>query len=803
MHGPLEGLVVIDASQVMPGSIASVLLADHGADVVKVEPKGGNFFSHDLSRKGWERGKRSVELDIADESDRESLRALIATADVFIHSLEERDARRLELDRATLAADHPALIVCALTAYGQDTPFAGRPYGESLAGALLGTMVNKSSPFRKGPVYLGYPSIHYGQAFIAVINILAALRARRENGTGQDVEATLMDAYLSQSPMNNWWQEDGLSYIANKGDMGSADRFGHTRLVTGMFECGDGVYIQMHTGGEGAFKRTMDLLGFGDRIQVVHGPEMAVKLDDDEYHAARVEVFDAFRAKSGAEWIRLFHEQDIAALPVLSPAQVLLDEQVEFVGMCLEMQDADYGTICQAAPAIRYLGNPPDKPMPAPRVGEHNTALNTLIERPKPVVRARSSRKILHPLEGLRILDLSSFFACGYAARLMSDLGADVIKVETPGGDQMRPLPDCFAAAARGKRDVVIDLKCPEGAEALNRLVLTADVLMHNLRPGKAEKLGLGYDSLAKINPKLIYAYLPGFGSKGPKANLKSFAPLVSGWTGLLYEGAGEGNPPTNSVFGNEDYNNGFLGAVGVLMAIEARYHTGKGDYLECPQLHSSLFTTSEHFLDADKAVVYGMRMDKEQRGFNALDSLYRTKDGWVCISCRDDKRFAALAVSINRPELASDARFLNPRVRSANDATLREILIPLFAGLTSQQAFTTLDSAGAPVEIPSAGSWIQDDFLVSDWALASNRVLEDVNSIYGHIREIGLMGKLSETPGQIKGSTPRLGEHTRPILLEVGYTAGQIDDMIARRVVVDSPIGVPYKGIRTKEQFI
>jgi crotonobetainyl-CoA:carnitine CoA-transferase CaiB-like acyl-CoA transferase len=305
---------------------------------------------------------------------------------------------------------------------------------------------------------------------------------------------------------------------------------------------------------------------------------------------------------------------------------------------------------------------------------------------------------------------------------------------------------------------------------------------MHNLRPGKADKLGIGYEAMSKLNPRLIYTYLPGYGSKGPKSLLKSFAPLVSGWTGLLYEGGGEGNPPTRSVFGNEDYNNGFLGAAAVLMAIENRYRTGRGDYVECPQLHSSLWTTSEHFLDADKKVVYGLRLDKEQTGFDALDRIYRTQDGWLCICCRQDDRFAALAKAIGQPELAADPRFATPRDRSANDSALRPILEPFFSKLSSAEAFERLEAAGAPCEIVREKSWVQDVFW-EDWAVNSNRVFEEFGSMYGHVRELGLMNRLSATPGVRKGPAPRLGEHSRELLAEAGYSPTEIDDLIERKI--------------------
>lgn len=783
MAGPLQHLIVIEAAPVMPGSIAGMMLADHGAEVIKVEPRGGAFFAYDLSRKGWDRGKKSVELDIADDSDRQQLRGLLKSADIFVHAMTEEEAKAIGLDAASLARDFPALVSCALTAYNSDTPYADRPYGESLAAAKLGVMIDKGSSHRPGPMYLGHPALHYGQAFLAVISVLAAIRARREIGVGQRVEASLLDAMLAQSPMNHWWQEDGISYI-KKGDSGAVDRFGKVRLVTAMFECGDGKFLQIHTG-SGGFYPAMDILGFGDRVQKVDGPEMAVPLDDDEYQIARVEIFEAFKARPRDEWITLFQAADVAALPVLEPAEILLDDQVEFARLRIALPDPDFGTIYQAGPAVRFSDTEIATPKPAPMVGADNASLTALASRPALTVPA-ASRSLNRPLEGVRIVDFSSFFAVGYGGRLLNDLGADVIKVETPTGDQMRPLPDVFDAAQRGKRDIVLDLKKPEALEAARKLVATADVVTHNLRPGKADKLGIGYAAFSAINPKLIYTYLPGYGSKGPKALLKSFAPLVSGWTGLLYEGGGEGNTPNRSVFGNEDYNNGFLAAAGILMALDHRANTGRGEYIEIPQLHSSLWTTSEHFLDADMKPVYGMQLDSEQQGFNALDRIYRTGDGWICIACRDDKRFAALMRAIGQPELADEPRFRTARDRTASDQALKALLTPFFADKSSGEAFAMLDAAGAAAEIVCETQWV-DEALWFDWMIETNRVVENFDSMYGHVRELALFNRLGRTPGSAKGSAPRLGEHTRSILSELGYSASAIDDLIARKIAIQT----------------
>lgn len=782
MSGPLDHLVVVEAADVMPGAIAGMMLADHGAEVIKLEPAGGACFAHDLVRKGWDRGKRSIELDIHDPANRQALHELLKRADIFIHALTPEQAMKLGVDPASLDRDFPALISCALSAYGSDTPFTGRPYGESLAAALMGTMVDKGSSHRAGPMYLGHPALHYGQAFLSVISMLSALRARHIIGEGQQVESSLLDAMFAQSCMNHWWQEDGLSYI-KKGDSGAMDRFGKVRLVTGMFECSDGLFLQIHTG-SGGFYPAMDLLGFGDRIQKIDGPEMAVPLTDDEYQCARVEINDAFLTRPRDEWIADFIKADVAALPVLEPAEILLDEQVEYVKMCIPMDDPDYGTIYQAGPAVRFADTEIAKPEPAPAVGADNDVLEQLLNRPVLTGRAVTG-SLRRPLEGIRIVDFSSFFAVGYGGRILNDLGADVIKVETLSGDQMRPLPDVFDAAQRGKRDIALNLKQPEALAAAHKLVATADVVLHNLRPGKADKLGIGFETLKAINPNLLYLYLPGYGSVGPKSLNKSFAPLVSGWTGLLYEGGGEGNTPNRSVFGNEDYNNGFLGAAAVLMGLENRTRRGGGaEYMECPQLHSSLWTTSEHFLGPDKTPIYGMRLDQEQQGFNALDRIYRTQDGWVAIACRSNRRFANLFHAVGQAELIGDARFADPASRSKNDADLRALLDAWFAERTSADAFAALDSKGAPAEIVCETAWIDDAFW-QDWALETGRVVENFDSMYGHARQIALFNWLSKTPGKASGSAPRLGQHTREILTEIGYTEAEIADFLDRKLAI------------------
>ncbi len=575
---------------------------------------------------------------------------------------------------------------------------------------------------------------------------------------------------LAVMGMNWWWNERDLSYLARSG---TETGFGHNRLITDLFICQDGKYLMVHTGGDGGFKRLTDILGVGGKIRAIEGVEMRVPLNEEEYHIARHLVPDAFKARPRAEWIKLFHEADVAALPVLPASETIEEPQVAYADLVIDVDDPVHGHMRQVGPVIRFADSPAAVPPPAPVLGQHTAAVAAGETPASAIADAALTDEPLAgmqgPLAGLRVIDFSAFFATAYGARLLSDLGADVIKVEPVRGDHMRPLPDLFEGAQRGKRTIALDMRTPEGQEVARRLVAGADVVMHNFRPGKAEKIGLGYEQLREIKPDLIYAFLPGFGSAGPMEKLKSFAPLVSGYAGLLYEGAGAGNPPVRRVLGNEDLYNGMAGAVAVLMALAHRTRTGRGQYLENPQLHSSLFVVGEHATDAERRPLPAHELDADQTGWSPLYRLYRTSDGWICLACFGDRAFGRLCAALGLPEAADDARFASQAARDANAGELADLLAGRFSQLSTENAQAVLDEHRVPAETP-AGDPLMPELLWEEWALDDQRVFEHHHAEHGWIREVGLVVRLSDTPGLNKGTSPLLGQHSAEILAELGY---------------------------------
>ncbi|SRR5579875_17583 len=377
------------------------------------------------------------------------------------------------------------------------------------------------------------------------------------------------------------------------------------------------------------------------------------------------------------------------------------------------------------------------------------------------------------PLAGIRSVDCGMFAAGPYAAMLLSDLGADVIKVEPPEGDTMRPTEKAFAGVQRGKRSIAVDLKTPEGLRIFYQLAARADIVQHNLRLEVAQRLGIGYDKVREINPRIIYCHGTGFGSRGPLRNIGGFEMNYQAHGGLESAQAGEGNSPVLICGAPMDLFTAMEAAAAILMALRWRDETGEGQYLEIPQFATAFVFESQQYITSTGP---GPRftLDSQQTGLGPFYRIYEAADGrWICIACPDRQTQERLLSALG----------LDPALHTHERQTLERELQTKFRARDAAAWLQSLQSSGIPCEI-AAETGTVEKILSDPQALERGRVVEYDHPIYGRLRQTGHLMRFSRTPAHIDRPPPLCGQHTREVMRELGYDNEQIAQLAGKGVV-------------------
>jgi formyl-CoA transferase len=389
-------------------------------------------------------------------------------------------------------------------------------------------------------------------------------------------------------------------------------------------------------------------------------------------------------------------------------------------------------------------------------------------------------------LHGLRVIDVTQAMAAPFCTLNLADMGADVIKVEPPGGEDMRRgsaarngHAGTFLAMNRNKRGITVDLKRPEGVEIVRRLVKTADVFVQNYRPGVAQRLGVAWDDLRAINPRLIYCSISGFGATGPYASRGGYDLIAQGMSGIMSVTGDEDGAPAKAGLPVSDLSAGLFGAYGILCALEARERTGEGQLVDTSLLEAAVALT---VWEATEYWVTG-RAPRALGSSHRLAAPYqalRASDGWFTVGANNDKLFEALCRVLERPDLLTDPRFAGSRERMRH----REALIPLLEKTTAQAPrahwLTRLEAAGVP-----AGSInTYPEALGDPQTLAREMVVDLVHPGAGPVKALGVPVKLSQTPGAVDRPAPLLGQDNAAILAELGYSEAEQRALAEQRVI-------------------
>ncbi|MBL8334229.1 MAG: CoA transferase [Rubrivivax sp.] len=401
------------------------------------------------------------------------------------------------------------------------------------------------------------------------------------------------------------------------------------------------------------------------------------------------------------------------------------------------------------------------------------------------------------PLAGVRVIDITSVFMGPSATQMLADLGADVIKVEPPGGDSTRAIGPCgdrrlgplFLGLNRNKRSLVLDLKAPAGKEALLRLVADADVLAYNVRPQAMQRLDLGYEALAALNPRLVYVGMFGFSQRGRYAPEPAFDDLIQAATALPQAMAlSTGGIPRYLPVTVADRSVG-LYAFGVISAaLYAQARTGKGQRVDVPMFESMLPTVLGDHL-------YGQTFVPPQGGFGYPRLLsperrpYRTADGHVCCLIYHDHHWRAFLQIIGRPGLYdSDPRFASITTRTAHITELYQLVADELARRPTAEWQALLKQADIPVFPMHTFESVLDDPHLADIGFFS----ETDHPVVGRIREMAVPSEWHGTPPQRLRPAPALGEHSREVLREAGYDEAAIDALMNAGVSHDGHMESP-----------
>ncbi len=396
------------------------------------------------------------------------------------------------------------------------------------------------------------------------------------------------------------------------------------------------------------------------------------------------------------------------------------------------------------------------------------------------------------PLEGLRVLDMTQVLAGPYATMHLADMGADVIKVE--GADRAArsmgfPMKGedgaAFVALNRNKRSFTVDLKDPDGRQALLDLVATADVFVENYRVGVTGRLGIDYESLRAVNPRLIYASISGFGQTGPYAARPGYDIILQGMTGIMSVTGTPGGPPMKAGLPVTDLAAGLVCANAVLVAVIARGRTGEGQYID-----TSLFDAAMSMSVWESAQVWTTGevpgpLGSAHRGSAPYQAL-RVADGYLTVAVNKQHFWKNFCAVLGRDDLRDDERFATNHDRLRNLAELVPELEAALAGRTVADWVDTLLAANVP-----AGPILDyEQSLTDPHTVAREMVLEVEHPVEGTLKSLGIPAKLTATPGSVRSAAPLHGEHTEELLRELGYEQTRIDQLIAQGSVLSAGPG-------------
>ena len=807
----LDGIRVLDFSQGMSGSLATMILADNGAQVTKVEPPGGDPWRTEAAWIMWNRGKRSVVLDLETEQGHEQAKRLVRSADVVLENFVTGTAGRLGIGYEALSANNPSLVYCSITAVGSKGRYAAlKPY-EGLAGAAAGDYKGQlMGPTKKeGPIYRARPNGNWGAANLAVQGIASALRVRNKTGAGQKVETSMYQGLQTYDSMSAMMRQVELGLIDLDMTAANARRVGpggDINLPYLVARCKDGQWIQITCLAARLFPNWMKAIGLGhiyDDERFKGAPFVFATREDKA--ELRHMIYEAMLTRTLDEWIAIFAANDVGGDGFITTQQSMDHPQTRHNGGVIEVDDPAAGPTKQIAPLVRFTETPSLVRGGAPLLGQHTEEALAEVAAVATNGAAATTRSTStapkHPLEGMVVLDFASWLAAPVGTALIADLGARVIKIEPPSGDEFRGSTQGRGRTFQGKESLVLDLKTAEGRQVMEKLITRADAIMHNMRGEAPSRLGIDYEAVRRINPNIVYLYAGSYGSTGPGAGRAAFHPIGGALSGgaLWQLGAGNEPPPSDTPMtideiteksvemyvaneGSPDVTAAIGVATALALALYEKDRTGKGQYVETTMLLSNCYICSDDFIRYE-GKPDRLPIDHNQKGTHALNRIYRTRDGWLFVACPLQEEWEALCRALGKEEWLNDARFASRKARLVHGDRLVAALSLALEKRTADEWEQLLWSKGVPVA--RADRTAPADFmLTSEVADENGFVVETNRPTLGKMYRQGPPVRFSLTPARAEPAYA-FGENTEAILAEIGMSTEEIARLVEAGIAI------------------
>ena len=802
--GLLNGISVVECGEGVAASYATKLMADLGADVIKIEPPEGDWTRRygpfpdnkvDPEKSGLfiylNANKRGVTLDLSTQKDRHAMRSLLAKTDLLVHNVAPALRDNLGLTSAKLGADFPQLVITAISPFGDSGPYRDwNAYELNVVNAGGWSFLSPgASEFPELPPLKAFG--HQGDYQGALHACFAALGAyfhRLDSGKGQVVEVSQQECVAGMLEMN-------LMHYTYAGR--ETSRLG-TRVLGPwkIMDTADGHILAVCVE-EDQWRRLVELMGNPEWAhEEVFQDRLARGRNADALYALMQEWISGWKTQE------LYHEAQGRRIPFAAINQMkdlYANSHLAERGFFVEINQPGIGKVKLPGAPTRYAGGWSLR-NPAPRLGEHNAEIQNA-GKSAFVATSQSNRGGASgnrelPLSGIRVLDFTWAWAGPYCTMQLAHLGAEVIRIESEKRScvtrGLPPFADDVAGPNRagyfnqynqGKRSITMDLSRPEAIELALEMARHCDVVTDNFAAGVMDRLGLGYQQFRAKRPDIVMLSMSGYGQTGPLKSYVSYGPPAAATAGFFSLSGYAGHGPSEIGISYADPNAGIFGANAVMSALLHRKLTGRGQYIDQSQLETALALLPEGLLD------YAFNRTQPARSGNrhrwmAPHNCYKAAgddDKWVSIAVGTEDEWRALCEVVGQPALATDARFQNAQARKQNEDALDNIITQWTRSRDRWDVTRELQRAG----VAAFPAMSNKDLATNEHLMERGFLVQMEHPIVGRRIHTGIPWTMSGTPCHIRHAAPLRSADTDSVLQELaGCSADEIRKLRAAGVL-------------------